>query len=411
MVGLFVCIGVILFGVNVINGTLQKCPHKTLIMCRCTQNASKYVVDCSNVRLSFVPRGIPASVTHLFLDYNNIYNLKKGSFPKKKKQLKVLSIKHNRMKKIEAGVFQHTPNIQELDLYNNSLEYENSLPEPLFEPLNTSLKILDIRMNMMNNTLNYKYPNSVGNLKMLTELRMDCLRDKPLPFEYSNLKNLKKLIFQGGRHDIFSLGNDIFDTISLLNVSEINLAGLNLRIIGKDTFSKMKMVRKIDLSNNPELGIHLADIAPSLHNTSIRVLNLNNVGLVNTLYSATDILKEFCRLHLEELTLDNNYFHYKDVEPIFSKCFSKLTILSLSDNYVLLGINVIADIMKLKHLVGLNISNQMTLLDIVPPKNGNAIVNHQHERKLIWSTSQRTTRSIGTHSFMPDWYGMSVCLS
>ena len=297
MFGLFVHVVPILFGLIAIGRTAQKCP--TLNMCRCTQNASKYTVDCSYAELSKVLREIPPKVTHLFLDYNNLKYLRNESFPEYKKQLKVLSIKHNQMKKLEAGVFQHTPNIQELDLYNNSLEHENSLPHPVFQPLSQSLKILDIRMNMMN-PLNYKYPYSISNLKMLMELRMDCLRHKPLPFEYSNLKSLKKLIFQGGRKDIISLGNDTFDSISLLNVSEINLAGLDLGIIGKDTFSKVKMVRKIDLSNNPELAIHLADIAPSLHNTSIRVLNLNNVGLVNTPYNATDILKAFCN-SLEEL--------------------------------------------------------------------------------------------------------------
>ena len=64
----------------------------------------------------------------------------------------------------------------------------------------------------------------------------------------------------------------------------------------------------------------------------------------------------------------------------------------MSDNYLLLGINVIADIMKLKHLVGLNVSNQSTRLGIIPPKNGDAIVNNLYERKRIWSSFQRMTR-------------------
>ena len=192
MVGLFVRVGVILLGLIVFGRTSQKCPYKTLSMCRCTQNATKYVVDCSNTGLSSVPRGIPARVTHLFLDYNHLKYLRNEYFPAFKKQLKVLSIKDNQMMRIDAGVFQHMPNIQELVLYNYSLEHENSLPESLFQPLSKSLKMLDIRMNILNRKLYLvNYPTSIGKLYNLRDLKMDCLRNKSLPFEYANLKQLK----------------------------------------------------------------------------------------------------------------------------------------------------------------------------------------------------------------------------
>ena len=202
---------------------------------------------------------------------------------------------------------------------------------------------------------------------------MDCLRDKPLPLEYSSLRKLNILTFEEGRQNVISLGNNMFDTVTNLNISEINLAGLNLRIIGQHTFSKLRMLRKIDLSNNPDLAIHLTDISSSLKKMSIRVLNLNNVGIVNSLHSVTYTLKRFCSLPLEELTLDNNYFYIGDLKPIFSTCFPKLKILTLSNNYLSLAFEVVTDIMNLKNLIQFNISNQMTL------QSSNSHMNHHSE--------------------------------
>ena len=329
-------------------------------------------MDCSNTGLTFVPRGIPANTTHLYLDYNSLKELKNEYFPDNYKKLRFLSVKHNQLTKLEASAFQNMPNIQELNLYSNSLKLEKSLPSSVFQTLEKSLKVLDIRMNLYF----VNYPTSIGQLFNLEQLKMDCLRDKPLPLEYSNLRKLNILSFEGGRQNVISLGDNMFDTVIKLNISEINLAGLKIKIIGKHTFSKLQMVRKIDLSNNPDLGIHLTDISSSLKKTSIRVLNLNNVGIVNYFHSVNYTLTKLCKLPLEELSLENNYLHSEDLEPLFSSCFPELQILSLSENYIYADIEMVQDIMKLKHLTGFNMSFQMTLSD------------HPFERKHIWSPTK-----------------------
>ena len=402
MINLCVFFTLPLFGF-IICDTLTTCPDRRLNMCRCTQNihASKYVVDCSNTGLTFVPRGIPAYTTHLYLDYNKLKKLKNDSLPEYNNKLKFLSIKHNQLTKLEARVFQNMPSIQELKLYNNSLELKNSLPMTVFQPLEKSLKVLDIRMNLLNKDLySLNYPTSIGQLFNLEQLKMDCLRDKPLPLEYNNLRKLNTLTFEGGRQNVKSLRNNMFDTVTELNISRINLAGLNLRTIGKHTLSQLPMVRNIDLSNNPNLGIHLTDIASSLKKTAIRVLNLNNVGIVNPLHSVTYILKKFCGLPLEELTLENNYLHSEDIEPLFSTCFPKLQILSLSENYIYADMNLIQDIMKLQHLIGFNISYQMTLSDYV--SSGKYVTPYLFERKHAWSPTKiinhRIKREIISHT-------------
>ena len=383
MINLSVFFTLPLFGF-IICDTLTTCPDKRLNMCQCTQNVhtSKYIVDCSNSGLTFVPRGIPANTTYLNLDYNKLKKLKNDSFPEYNRKLRFLSVNHNQLTKLESRVFRNTPNIGELNLYNNSLELQNSLHLSVFQPLEKCLKVLDIRMNRLNNDF-MNYPTSIGQLQNLERLKIDCLRDKPLPLEFGNLRKLNILSFAGGRQNILSLGNNMFDTVTKLNISEINLSGLNLRIIGKHTFSKLQMVRKIDLSNNPNLGIHLTDIASSLKKTSIRVLNLSNVGLVNHLHSVKYTLKQFCSFSLEELTLDNNYLQAGDLEHfLFSTCFSNLKILTLSGNYLYFQFKAVTDIMKLKKLIGFNISNQWMESSILnhDVNHHSEIINHRLKR-------------------------------
>ena len=156
------------------------------------------------------------------------------------------------------------------------------MPKNLFLPLRKSLKILDIRRNLLNPDLKLtNYPVSLSELHNLVELRMDILRDKPLPKEYRDMKHLQRLIFTDGRSNVVSVKDDTFDAVSKSNISEIYLIGLNIGIIGPRTFSKLPQLRILDLSNNPQLDAHLGEIGPSMRNTSIEVLRLNNTGISN----------------------------------------------------------------------------------------------------------------------------------
>ena len=173
------------------------------------------------------------------------------------------------------------------------------------------------------------YLPAVAELSHLMELKMDIIKNKSLPNEYSQLKHLQKLSFMGGGRYIKFIRDDMFESVKLLNITEVRLIGLNLDIIGKLTFFKTPNLRILDLSNNPSLGTHIPDIAASLKNTSIQVLRLNNTGISNT--DPTEIIQCFYSFHLKELILDHNSIH--KIEPIFSKCFPELEILSVADNY------------------------------------------------------------------------------
>ena len=182
------------------------CTAKSIQFCQCKVDGHRYVVDCSHVGLKSIPKSFPTYVTHLYLDDNNIKTLENGSFNQENRGLPhliAISIKRNKLEKIEPDAFRRLPRLKELNLYDNSLKKETSLLKLVFQPLNKSLKMLDIRMNLMNPNIDLvNYPKSVAELSNLEELRMDCLTNKSLPAEYSSLKHLQTLIFGGGRWNV-----------------------------------------------------------------------------------------------------------------------------------------------------------------------------------------------------------------
>ena len=337
------------------------CSEKTIKFCRCNEDDRTYVVDCSHIKLKSIPKNIPIRTTHLYLDDTNIKILENGSFHHGNRglpHLVTLSIKRSKLKKIEPAAFHWLPNLKELNLYNR-LEKETSLPKSVFKSLNKSLKMLDIRINLMNPNIDLvNYPKAVADLHNLEELRMDCLTNKSLPAEYSSLNHLQRLIFGGGRWNVRILHQKMFAAISKLRVTKIDLNGLYTSMIFEKTFSGLYSLNWLDLSNNPKLSLSMKNFAASLNETSVTKLNLNNTGLGTASQNASTMLRLFCNLPLKELTLDHNYIYKLD--PLFKECFRTLEVVAFGDNYVLLTGGFVSDsLWGLPNLIGYNLSWQV----------------------------------------------------
>ena len=347
--------------------------ENTLHLC----HREEKIVDCSNAGLTSVPKGIPTKITHLYLDNNMIKILENGSFLEGKvglPNLVKLSIRNNTLKEIQPAAFCGLKSLEELDLFNNELQFKNSLPQSVFQPLNQSLRVLDIRMNLLNDNLDLlNYPLSVAELHNLNELRMDLLKDKPLPEEYKVLYNLQKLLFEGGQN-VGRVKNNTFDAVSTLKVTEISLCGLDITIIMMGTFSNLKNLETLDVSNNPGLSLSMREFASSIRNTSITRLRMNNTGMWQSHVEIPDIIRGFCHLGLKELTMDNNFINV--IRPVFKDCLPTLEILSLGDNDLALQREFLKDaIFGLHRLCGFNISAQRKAISQKRPDFSENTVN------------------------------------
>ncbi len=267
-------------------------------------NAVMY--DCSEMGLTQVPNDIPANVSHLNLDDNLIHKLPKDAFVRAFSSLLVLTLRNNLMETIDEGAFDNLPQLQDLNLFGNCLTSNFSLSESVFSKLASSLKKLDLRKNCpCNQTLQgCVYPKSVAKLTRLTELKMDLLRDVVITEDFSSLVALNSLTFGGGTK--LKYVGDLFTSFRLLNVTEVNLSGLDIGRIHNDTFYAFPNLVKLVLSDNPRLGSNVAEISDSLHNTSIQTLILDNIRLEYQDWTASDTLRRFCGLNLKMLSINQN---------------------------------------------------------------------------------------------------------
>ena len=356
---IFTVTGTILFFICCVKEvTCKKGSFICLKKCKCSEIQGSFSVDCSNTGLESVPKGLLSGTTHLNLNNNKIQILHNDSFVQRKgglPNLTMVSIRSNQLKKIEINAFQGIKKLKMLDLYNNTLEFMNSYPKSVFVPISRSLEVLDVRRNLIGNTKKMNYPASVGELVGLKELRIDCLRNKSLPMEYGKLKNLTKISFSDGRKQVRFISDDMFLAVSALGITDIDFAGLDIGVIGNNTFLSLPRLKTLDLSNNEKVIIHIKNIIPALKKTSIDTLKLNNTG-IGQVTVLRPILKELGELHLKQLTLDNNTM--RTLKAIFSKSFPKLEVLSVGNNFLSDALSLRYDIMELKHLIGLNVSWQ-----------------------------------------------------
>ena len=352
-------VGVLIFIYqSVCNSKNVNCNNELLTECKCSELKDIFMVDCSNIRVKSVPLGIPPRTTHLYLNNNEIKVLHNNSFAYEKgglPNLVVLSIRSNAMSRVEIYALKGLHNLKDLDLYDNSLELEDSFPSSVFVPITQSLEILDIRRNLLGDITQMDYPLSVGELVGLKELRIDCLRNKSLPMEYGKMKNLTKLSFAYGRKEIGFIRDDMFLAVSKSGITDVNLGGLDIGIIGNDTFLSLPKLRTLDLSNNPYVINYVENIIPSLKKTSIRTLNLNHTG-IGHVESIRQILKALGELNLKELTMDNNAI--EKLDPVFSQYLPDLEVLSFGNNFIDFDVILINDFFNLKNLTGLNMSWQ-----------------------------------------------------
>ena len=345
------------------SSSIQQCELPSLSKCQCdvSPHSDSFTVDCSQSGIKEVPNTYQNHITHLKLDFNNISIIKNFSFlntaGSNLENLIFLSLNNNNLTFIEDLAFDGLARLETLLLYNNNLYAAFQRSTLIFMPLRNSLKVLDIRKNIRDECVTCRrYPGAtVKPLGNLTELYMDGIDRRPLDMEFKSLENLRKLVFSGGRGNVAHIMDNMFRAVPM--ITELDGSGIGIGFWDK-ALQFLPNIKVLNLCDNPAMTSRVLNIARDVTSVPLEKLYMNNTGIEDHMEIFIWTIGENKEKgkNMRVLTLDSNSIY--DFTDFFSKQFPNLEILSLGDNYWNPDSRFFADLFKMKHLVGLNISWQ-----------------------------------------------------
>ena len=336
------------------------CIHFTECSCFWIPKTKEFLTNCSNAELTSVPDNIPLNTTHFLLSNNKFYQLRNNSFEKLVK-LEWLDLSNCQIYQMEALAFLGLQNLKTLSLKNNHLnEKNNSYPQDIFSNLAENLKYLDISGNLKN-----KYPMSYPSealsvLNAIQILRLDCISGIKLDKKFENLTNLKELDFSNGIRADY-LPDDMFSSISNLNISTVNLTNVNVSQMSDKVFSTLSSLRVLDFTNNPQARDSLKKISSTLNQTSIEELYMENTGL-GYKAAVNQVMKNLNGMSIKILSLDRNNIHRFD----FSLIIYGLPVIesfTITHNHLIDFIFFFENFINAKNVKKIDLSYQYILLE------------------------------------------------
>ena len=195
-------------------------------------------------------------------------------------------------------------------------------------------------------------------LSSLKTLRLDCISNLKFYKKFGTLTNLNELNFSGGIQ-ANHLPDDMFSSISNLNIETVNLTGVNVVKASEKVFLKLKSLRVLDFTNNPEARESLLKVTLTLSNTSIEELYLDNTCL-GVSDSVNQVVRNLEKMNIKILSLNRNSI--QGMNSVFSSLL-QIENLTVSHNGLFNYTGFFKNILQAKKLKKLDISYQNLFLE------------------------------------------------
>ncbi|XP_065103963.1 biglycan a [Paramisgurnus dabryanus] len=290
--------------------------------CRCNLR----VVQCSDLGLHYVPRGIPSDTLLLDLQSNKIVEIREGDF-KGLTNLYALVLRNNQISKIDSRAFLHLKHLQKLYISHNLLtSIPKNLPSSLVE-----LRIHDNRINRVP-ALSFSGLHNMHVIEMgRNPLRNNGFEPKAFMGVKLNYLRISEAKLTGVPKDLPSslhelhLDNNQIQAIELVDLSQytqlqrLGLGNNEIRHIEPGALSYLNGLRELHLDNNRLPGVPSG--LPHMKYLQVVYLHSNNITEVG--------VNDFCptgfgvkRVFYNGISLFDNPIRYWEVQPAAFRCVS-----------------------------------------------------------------------------------------
>ncbi|XP_017553323.1 leucine-rich repeats and immunoglobulin-like domains protein 2 [Pygocentrus nattereri] len=285
---------------------LDTCPSP----CTCSEGPdAAQLLDCSRKRLPSPSLSIPAWITHVSMNHNELAGV--PFLGDASSNITVLSLVHNRIADVVAEQLLPYSSLESLDLSSNSIL---ELKAGSFPPM--QLKYL----NLSNNKISSLEPGCFGNISSLLVLKINRNRLSLLPAKVFTLSQLQVLELK--RNKIRVVDSLIFKELEALKSLKMQRNGIT-KLMDGALFGLYNM-EELELEHNNLTELNKGWLY-GLHMLRVLRVSQNNIGLIRA------DAWEFCH-RLEELDL--SYNHLSRLDDWAFTGLGLLQSLNLSENRI-----------------------------------------------------------------------------
>ncbi|XP_021365126.1 toll-like receptor 3 [Mizuhopecten yessoensis] len=313
-----------------------------LVCCRpCSISDDGKTANCSNRHLTQIPK-LSRHTEYLDLSGNNFTTLRNSSF-EHLPQLKKLNLNRCHVDHIDEQVFAVLGNLQKLSISENRINILHQRFEHLRFHYNPLLTHLDLSYNTqvrLQKMVESVYPDKVfGSLINLQVLIMDLLPNPVFGEGFSNLTNIKSLIFRDCA--ILHLRNDTFKYFqNLTNLTSLEMSNCQVHIepwvkVETAVLQYFYNLQNLDLSGTMITFPVAMDILYGLTVTTnsthpvreMKLLNLYNVNPLRMLWIydvtytvkvTTTMTRYYNHLCIEDVNIGKNGITEMEVNSVTS---------------------------------------------------------------------------------------------
>ncbi len=303
--------------------------------CHVVNTNHEISADCSALKLTRIPNGLPRNITRLILHNNLLNTIKKSAFINFT-ELRYLDLSNNNIARLHVKSLSGLNKLQLLNLNENhfclnSFSFTNDCLKNL-----TSLQTLYI--NRITCDMPQTYPDKViGALYKLEELYIVGLPEDFGP-GFRQMTQLRKLSLSGHSCQLPHVTNDTFRAFENGNISEISIRNCGVTTIDIGSFEHFPNLHTLNLACNNNLGFQNVLSIIQRFTQSLDTLVLDAVEGYNS-FSYLD----YCNicvspfLSLRRLSLRCNGLMKFDFHVLNSSCLSNLQHFNIGYNYIVSG--------------------------------------------------------------------------